>query len=44
MEKSVADLEQQKVPLTYKNLTAMGYGMAAVRNYFKKRKRDVQDE
>ena len=47
---AIAELEQQQVSLTYRNLLAMGFGMRVLRDFFvakqkqKKRKRDAVDE
>ena len=43
MEKAAAELQRQQVSLTYRNLMAMGFGMAAVRDFIKKRKREDAD-
>jgi len=41
LEEAAAELERNQVSLTYKNLMAMGFGMTAVREFVKKRKREV---
>ena len=44
VEEAAAELERNQVSLTYRNLVAMGFGMRALRDFFKKRKREVPDE
>ena len=44
VEEAAVELERNQVSVTYRNLVAMGFGMRALRDFFKKRKREVLNE